>query len=349
MKSTKAIICGYYGKGNSGDEALLMSLLQMLPKNVEPIVLSGNPQETRQRYQVASCDRASAFPILQALDRADIFIWGGGSLIQDVTSIASPFYYIGLMALAQQKGLKTIAWSQGIGPLKYPWTRSLTKKVLQNCTAISVRDRASAKLLSDWQIPFTLAPDPVFALDGKFVKGLSAIKAPRIAIALRPHPQLTPQRLENLTRAIVSLQTATETSILLVPFQPVKDLQLARYVRDRLPRSAAEIFILEDPRELKGLFRGVEMVIGMRLHSLIMAAAEGCRCWALSYDPKVTYLQEELDLPGWELAQLPEDPNLICTAWLEAYANGDPLSKDKIQFLTDRASINRDLLVEICS
>ena len=91
------------------------------------------------------------------------------------------------------------------------------------------------------------------------------------------------------------------------------------------------------------------MVIGMRLHSLIMAAAEGCRCWAVSYDPKVTYLQEELDLPGWELAQLPEDPNLICTAWLEAYANGDPLSKDKIQFLTDRASINRDLLVEICS
>ncbi|MGF1486979.1 MAG: polysaccharide pyruvyl transferase CsaB [Prochloraceae cyanobacterium] len=344
----KAIICGYYGKGNSGDEALLISLLQMLPKNVTPIVLSGNPQQTKQKYQVETCDRASAFPILKAFDAADLFIWGGGSLIQDVTSILSPFYYIGLMSLAQQKGLKTIAWSQGIGPLKYPWTRSMTKKLLQHCTAISVRDRASAKLLSDWQIPFTLAPDPVFALKSKSVKGLWETKAPRVAVILRPHPQLTPDRLENLTKAIVSFQKATDTYILLVPFQPVRDLEIARGISKRLPPSSHQIITLEDPRELKGLFCGVEMTIAMRLHGLIMAASEGCRCFAIGYDPKVTQLKEQLDFPGWELKELPEDPNLICTAWLEAYANSDPLSPDKIQFLIDRALINRELLVKIC-
>ncbi len=343
----KAIICGYYGKGNSGDEALLMSLLQRLPKNVEPIVLSGNPSQTKERYQVQSCDRSSAFPILQALDEADVFIWGGGSLIQDTTSIASPFYYIGLMALAQQKGLKTIAWSQGIGPLKYPWTRWMTRKVLQYCDLISVRDRASARLLSDWQIPFTLTPDPVFALNSKSVKGLWETKAPRIAVTLRPHPQLTPQRLENLTQAIVNFQKATDTYILLVPFQPVQDLSIARSIAERLPPSCHQIITLEDPRELKGLFRGVEMAIGMRLHSLIMAASEGCRCCAISYDPKVTQLKKELDLPGWELEELPEDPNLIYTAWIEEYANGDPLSPDRIQFLIDRAKGDRELLVKI--
>ena len=345
----KAIICGYYGKGNSGDEALLMSLLQMLPKNVTPIVLSGDPSQTKARYQIQSCDRASTFSILRAFDRADIFIWGGGSLIQDVTSIASPFYYIGLMSLAQQKGLKTIAWSQGIGPLKYPWTKWMTKKVLQNCSAISVRDRASAQLLSNWQIPFTLVPDPVFTLNSKSVKGLWATKAPRIAVTLRPHPQLTSQRLENLTRAIVSFQKATDTCILLVPFQPIQDLSIARSIAERLPPSCSQIIILEDPRELKGLFRSVEMAIGMRLHSLIMAVSEGCRCCAISYDPKVTQLKEELDLSGWELARLPEDPNLICTAWLEQYANGEALSQNKIQFLIDRAAINRELLVKVCT
>ena len=35
----KAILCGYYGLGNAGDEALLLSLLQMLPPNIQPIVL----------------------------------------------------------------------------------------------------------------------------------------------------------------------------------------------------------------------------------------------------------------------------------------------------------------------
>jgi polysaccharide pyruvyl transferase WcaK-like protein len=35
-------------------------------------------------------------------------------------------------------------------------------------------------------------------------------------------------------------------------------------------------------------FQEIEMVIGMRYHSLIMAAAEGCRCFAISYESKPT-------------------------------------------------------------
>ena len=118
MSSTRAVLCGYYGMGNAGDEALLLSLLQMLPDFVEPIVLSGNPQATKKSYGVTSCDRKSTFTLLKALGQSDVFIWGGGSLMQDATSMASPIYYAGLMALAQQRGLKTIAWAQGVGPLK---------------------------------------------------------------------------------------------------------------------------------------------------------------------------------------------------------------------------------------
>ncbi|WP_421655307.1 hypothetical protein [Leptothermofonsia sp. ETS-13] len=43
MGTVQAILCGYYGQGNGGDEALLVSLLQMLPQHVAPLVLSGNP------------------------------------------------------------------------------------------------------------------------------------------------------------------------------------------------------------------------------------------------------------------------------------------------------------------
>jgi polysaccharide pyruvyl transferase CsaB len=109
----RAILCGYYGKGNGGDEALLATLLQMLPAHVEPVVLSGNPAETRDRHQVEACDRMSAFEVLRAFDSADAFIWGGGSLMQDATSALNPIYYGGLMGLAQQRGLRTIAWAQG--------------------------------------------------------------------------------------------------------------------------------------------------------------------------------------------------------------------------------------------
>ena len=86
------------------------------------------------------------------------------------------------------------------------------------------------------------------------------------------------------------------------------------------------------------------MAIGMRLHSLIMAASEGCRCFALSYDPKVNRLMEDLQMPGWDLASLPDDPNLISLTWMEHYANGDPLSPDQVQSLVDRALMHRELL-----
>ncbi len=342
----RAVICGYYGKGNGGDEALLVSLLQMLPEQVTPIVLSGNPSQTSDRYGVESGDRFSPFSVLQALRHSDCFIWGGGSLIQDVTSSISPFYYAGLMALAQRRGLKTIAWAQGIGPLKRPLTCWMTEQVLRGCTAVSVRDSASAKLVADWQIPGIVAPDPVWALEAKPVKGLSDLPAPRVAVTLRSHPQLTPERLANLTQALIDFQKATKTCILLVPFQPSQDLAIARSLASQLPGSY-QIISLEDPRELKGLFRGVEMAIGMRYHSLIMAAAEECRCFALSYDPKVSRLIEEIHLPGWELEQLPDDPNLISTAWLEQYVNGDPLTPTQIQSLVDRALMHQELLRKV--
>ncbi|MGK7874035.1 MAG: polysaccharide pyruvyl transferase CsaB [Xenococcaceae cyanobacterium] len=343
MGVIRIAVCGYYGQGNGGDEALLVSLLQMLPKQVTPIVLSGNPAQTRKRYGVESCHRRSTFSVLKALRDSNFFIWGGGSLMQDVTSLASPLYYGGLMALAQQQGLKTIAWAQGIGPLKYPLTRWVTQQVLRGCTAVSVRDNASAKLVTDWQIPSIIAPDPVWALEAKPVKKLWDLPAPRVAVTLRPHPQLTPKRLDNLTQALIDFQKATQTCILLVPFQLSQDLEIARSIAPQLP-GPYQIISLEDPRELKGLFRGVEMAIGMRYHSLIMAAAEECRCFALSYDPKVSRLMEEVNLPGWELEELPDDPNLISTTWLEQYVNGEPLTIAQIQSLVDRALMHQELL-----
>jgi len=339
----RAVLCGYYGKGNGGDEALLASLLQMLPDYVKPIVLSGNPNQTRKRYGVEACDRASGFRVLEALRGSDVFIWGGGSLIQDATSIASPIYYCGLMGLAQQLGLKTIAWGQGIGPLNYRVTRFFARKCFSNCTTVSTRDVRSATLLSEWQVPFTLAPDPVWALEASPVPGLWNLPAPRVAVTLRSHPLLTASRLANLTKALIDFQKATETFILLLPFQPSADLKIAEGIHQKMP-DVSKVLTLEDPRMLRGVFQGVEMAIGMRFHSLIMAAAAECRCFALSYDPKVAQLMEDLEMPGWDLAGLPDNANLISKIWIDNYANGEALSRARIEFLIERSLIHQEVL-----
>lgn len=349
----RAVLCGYYGKGNSGDEALLATLLQMLPKSVTPIVLSGNPEQTRQQYGVEVCDRNNSFSILSTFKEANAFIFGGGSLIQDSTSALSPIYYAGLMGLAQQMGLTTLAWSQGIGPLNRAFTRWMAQQTFRGCSSVSVRDGGSAQQLKDWQIDCLLAPDPVWALDAIPYEPLK-LPGPRIAVCLRPHPSLTPERLNRLGEALVSLQESSGASILLLPFQPIQDRAIAKQLKAQLKAQSngqnngpCQIIEIEDPRYLKGIFQQVDMTISMRLHGLIMAAAEGNRCHALSYDPKVNRLMEETDIPGWDLAALPESPAEIALAWQEQFDQGQALSQEQIQSLRDRALMHRDLLHQI--
>ncbi len=342
----RAVLCGYYGKGNGGDEALLATLLQMLPAHITPLVLSGNPAETASCYGVEACDRMSLIAVLRALWRSDVLIWGGGSLMQDVTSPINPLYYGGLMFLAQRMGLKTIAWAQGVGPLRRSWAQRFTRYLFAHCTGVSVRDVGSAQLMTQWGIPFTLAPDPVWALQSQPVPDLWDLPAPRVAVALRSHPQLTPDRLQSLTHALVSFQKATQACILLIPFQPAQDLAIAETIHAAL-LGPKQILILTDPQQLKGVFHGVEMTIAMRLHALIMAAAAACRCFAISYDPKVSQLMQDIDLPGLTLEQIPLDSAQLCQIWLEQYANGDSLSRIQVQALIDRAQTHQEFLERI--
>jgi polysaccharide pyruvyl transferase CsaB len=314
----QAVLCGYYGYGNGGDEALLATLLQMLPPNVTPVVLSGNPTHTRNLHGVATCDRQKPLDVIQVLRQSQFFIWGGGSLVQDATSAFSPLYYCGLMLLARWMGLRTIAWSQGIGPLNRPIIQWLAKQAFSGCDRITVRDRGSLEWIQRWGLEATVVPDPVWALAGAVLPELEGMPQPRVAVVLRSHPQLTPERLHCLTEALKLFQQETQTFILLIPFQKSQDWELAHGIADHLP-GVSQVIFYEDPRQLKGVFRGVEMAIAMRLHGLIMAASEGCRCFGISYDPKVRRLLEAIDAPGWELEGIPSSPMEIQQQWLTCY------------------------------
>ena len=300
-----AILCGYYGMGNAGDEALLVSLLQALPSTVTPIVLSKNPTETQKSYEaygVQVVDRWNFNEIFSAMRRSQFFIWGGGSLMQDSSSAVSPLYYGGLMKLAQILGLKTIAWAQGIGPLNGRFNRCLTRHVLARSVLVTVRDRVSYERVQRWNIPVTLAPDPVWSMVAQPKIDVSHLPSPRIAVNLRSHSTLTPLKLLILKDALVNLQKETQGTILLLPFQESLDWDLAQDLHAQIPGS--EVMLIENPQILKGIFQQVDLTIAMRLHGVIMAASEQCCCYALSYDPKVTRIMEALNLPGIVLSDM---------------------------------------------
>ncbi|APB34446.1 polysaccharide pyruvyl transferase CsaB [Gloeomargarita lithophora Alchichica-D10] len=339
----RVVISGYYGYGNGGDEALLVTLLQMLPPQVQPVVLSAQPQVTQALYGVAACDRWRLGELLTELRRSQGFIWGGGSLIQDSTSIASPLYYLGLMSLAQGMGRETLAWAQGVGPLQRRWVRWLAGQVFRRCTQVTVRDAPAAHQLYAWGRSVLLAPDPVWALADQPYRPLADLPAPRMAVALRPHRYLTPAWLDTITKALQQFQQATGVWVVLLPFQPATDLDIARHLHQALGERAS-ILQPAHPAQLKGVFRGIELVVTMRYHGLVMGAAAGCRCFSLSYDPKVRQLQQELAMPGLDLQQIPPPASELSRQWLDLYANGEGLSSEQVQSWVDRALLHREVL-----
>jgi len=313
----RAVICGYYGYGNGGDEALLRTLIRQMPQDWQPLVFSGDPPATQALHGIPGITRLQALAVLWR--ERGVFIWGGGSLIQDRTSWRSPLVYLGLMGLAQQRQWQTLAWAQGIGPITRPWIRALTQRSFAGCDAVSVRDPDSAKQLDAWGIPYVIAPDPVWALPPEPVPPIS--DAPCVAVIFRPHPQLTPPRLDVLTEALYHFQRQTTAQILLMPMQIPQDLPLAETVQARIPGS--RVITLRDPQILMGTLAQVHLTLSMRYHGLVMAASTGSRCFGLSYDPKVRTFLNSLGLPGWDLEAIPRDPQVIAQAWFESF-QGSP-------------------------
>jgi len=107
----RVVIAGYYGYDNAGDEAIAEAVVyafRTLAPGVHITVLSGQPARTRSRLGVDSVARFSPTAVARALARCHLFVFGGGSLLQDVTSFRSLLYYQALFALALALGFREV-------------------------------------------------------------------------------------------------------------------------------------------------------------------------------------------------------------------------------------------------
>ncbi len=113
------LICGAYGFGNAGDDAILQAIIgemRRIDANMPVTVISRRPKDTRSAYGVNACNRFHYLAIRRVLRRSQLFISGGGSLMQDVTSRLSLWYYLSTIRLAHRCGCKVQMYGCGIGP-----------------------------------------------------------------------------------------------------------------------------------------------------------------------------------------------------------------------------------------
>jgi polysaccharide pyruvyl transferase CsaB len=307
MASFRALVSGYYGFGNVGDEAILAGLLQgfhELAPEASLTVLSGDPAATEAEHGVSAWPRGLR-RAASAIRRADLLVSGGGGLLQDATSWRSPLYYLWVLQMARKRGVRVACIGHSVGPLRRGWVRRRTRGTLERVDVIAVRDHQSQETLQALGLrhPVEVTGDLAFLLPRPSEEDIArasskagVAKEGAAALALRRLPGgATGPELEIAAAAVSACQGIGARPVL-VPMQHPVDLELAETIAARHP-SVAVVRAKLTARETLALLAGFDLVVAMRLHALIFAAIGGVPPVAVSYDPKVDGMMGELGFP----------------------------------------------------
>jgi polysaccharide pyruvyl transferase CsaB len=326
----KIVISGYYGFGNTGDEAVLAGILatfRILRLDADVTVLSADPERTKREHPgVQAVHRFRLADVKGSLRQADLFISGGGSLLQDVTSARSTLYYLFILKLAQHYRVPTVIYAQGVGPLNRLIIRKSAAHILNRTRAITVRDADSKDLLESMgvKIPVDVTADPAFLVEpdldeaADLLDHMGLLDKKLIGISLRPWK--SNRWLKSALDGISSACSEIGAVPVVIPMQEETDADWAKGLE-----SAVVIRGVRDARVIKGIIAECGILVGMRLHSLIFAADVGVPVVPISYDPKVTAFAAAVEQKvGMDV----ENPNSgdLKTAIIRAWQDHDALS-----------------------
>jgi polysaccharide pyruvyl transferase CsaB len=366
----RLVISGYYGFDNAGDEAILLSLItafRAIRPEVQLTVLSNNPLKTANLYNVRALNRWQPGEVFRALKEADLLISGGGSLLQDVTGLKSLVYYLGVVWLALKLKKTVVFCGQGVGPVTSAIGRRLMKSIAGRVDLITVRDEQSANDLLEMGItspPVYITADPVFALkkedfgseqENKFLQNLQhddqyKKDQPAVGISIREWP------LFNEKDQLVMAKLADHLSnlgwrVIFLPFHYPGDFTACLRVKQLMKAPAQIIDKVLTAREAGSIICSLDLLIGMRLHSLILAAVTGVPFLGISYDPKIKRFLNQLGLnPAGETSNL--EYSKCLSAVNEIINNQDDFKvkvRRAVEILQPKALLNTKLALELAA
>ncbi len=345
-RKSSVLLCGYYGEHNLGDDALLQVLVSQIPSHWDLVVTARDPEAVRSLVPGAkTVSRRSLSQTIQALDRVDALILGGGSLLQDGTSFKSLVYYLVLLWTARVRGTPILLWGQGLGPLHRRLSRVLVKHTLGGIKAVSWRDPRSMEQAQRWKlrIPMVMGPDPVWCHPSPAWSGGN-----RLILCWRPTALLDGRGWGVLLDAVDRFSSSIGSEVIWLAFHADQDaalwgdLQSRDLIPDRLVQRSIQMQA-ESLDQVQLLFSDAALVIAMRLHALILAAAGDCPTAALSYDPKVKAAAQLASLSWTDL-----DNQLNCDQLIRQWQSTmqNPRERSQMDELKRSAHCHQRMLVE---
>ncbi len=307
-QTSDIIINGYYGYKNTGDDALLQAMLDSIKKenpDAHITVLSASPKETALRYSVNSINRYNLIKVVKAMKKAKLFISGGGSLLQDVTSTKSLVYYTEMIKLAKRSGLKIMIYANGFGPINKQSNLERVKKALSSADYISVREPASREAILSLlpELDIKISADPAFSLtkanekwSSKLCEKLGFTEDKKyFAVSVRDWQYNDSKIVSTLSDYCSHIHNQYGFIPVFITMQSSKDISIIGKIRERLNCEALTVNNIT-AKELLSVMERMKFAVGMRLHFLIFSVIAATPSIGLSYDPKINALLEYIGL-----------------------------------------------------
>ncbi len=305
-------VSGSYGGLNLGDEAILTCIVNELGRSVpevDVVVFSRNPEHTETHHDVEkgiAVRDATREEVVPAVERLDLLLLGGGGILYD----EEVHNYLREVRLAQERGIPTMAYAIGAGPLRGREDRVAVRDALNGMDSVTVRDTHVKRLLEEVGVttPIEVTADPALLLtptpfSEEMLAREGVVKErPLVGMSLRepggaaPGLEQSPYHV-TLAHAADFVVSRFNADVVFVPMERSDVGQAHRVMAEMAePARAAVLTARYSPRQVLGLMDHFELAVGMRLHFLLFAALASVPLLALPYASKVRGLLEALGL-----------------------------------------------------
>ncbi|MFD1735190.1 polysaccharide pyruvyl transferase family protein [Bacillus salitolerans] len=328
----KVGIIGNYGNDNNGDEAILTGILNQLTSHLhvetkDITIFSNHPEKTESYYGIKSV------PLLYKKDtkKADLFktviesykimrtlnvlIIGGGGLLMDLYKRDAPLYG-SLGMISKIAGCHVVVYGVGAGPITTSTGKYFIKKLVNMASFVSVRDEKSKALLNHigCKKAINVIPDPAFSMPIT-QKRLRSTKLRKIGVTAVPYyhenywPQADQVRYQSYVKGMArNLDTLlTSNPELEITFYSTKfpqDVEVTKHIASEMEHGERVEIIEKNlgPKDLLQISAKQDLVIGTRLHSLILALITETPIIGVGYHHKVIHFMEMIGRKIYSMA-----------------------------------------------
>ena len=297
----RLVLAGYFGRGNLGDDAILLGFTRSIKDLPYHYTIIGTPEVLMRDYGLRGVSHSDMRAVGAAIQEADALVFPGGSIFQDVSSTRSVAYYANLVKVAKKANKKVVMLGQGVGPLNGFFGKKMATSAFSAADLIAVRDRESVTTLNSLGVrgSFRVTADMAFLLprpgeEGQSQFGVGDMKS--VGLSARPAGGDT----KNVIKVFSQLMKLLFDNRW-VPAMIEMDREMDRPLIDKLGKEfggkVPEIKGLTSPIQLQQRLMRMDAVIGMRLHAGILATSVGEPANMVSYDPKVNAFANSMGYP----------------------------------------------------